>query len=107
MTKIEKELIERLENACQTEARITLRLINKLRKENQELKEENQQLKDDQLWSEATIEGLKERFIPKERIENKIKEYEEMLKTLNKKSDTDRIKAINERIIGYKELFGF
>lgn len=99
MTKTEKELIQKLERTCQTEARITLRLINKLRKE-------NQQLKDDQLWSEATIEGLKERFIPKEIIENKIKEYEEMLKTLNKKSDTDRIKAINERIIGYKELLG-
>lgn len=97
MTKTEKELIQKLEKRCQAEARITLRLIDKLRKE-------NQQLKDDQLWSEATIEGLKERFIPKEIIENKIKEYEEMLKTLNKKSDIDRIKAINERIIELNKL---
>ena len=37
-------------------------------------------------------------------IGNKKEEYEDMLKTLNNKRDTDRIKAINERIIGYKEL---
>lgn len=39
MTKMEKELIEKLERACQTEARVTLRLIRKLQKENEELKE--------------------------------------------------------------------
>ena len=73
---------------------------------NSNIRKENKELKDNQLWSEATIEGLKERFIPKEKVDTKIKEYEDMLKTLNKKSDTDRIKAINERIIGYKELLG-
>ena len=40
MTKMEKELIEKLERTCQTEARVTLRLIRKLQKENTELKEE-------------------------------------------------------------------
>lgn len=33
MTKMEKELIEKLERTCQTEARVTLRLIRKLQKE--------------------------------------------------------------------------
>jgi len=37
MTKMEKELIEKLERACQTEARVTLRLIRKLQKGNQVL----------------------------------------------------------------------
>ena len=36
MTKMEKELIEKLERACQTEARVTLRLIRKLQKELEE-----------------------------------------------------------------------
>lgn len=76
MTKMEKELIERLENACQTEARVTLRLIRKLQKELEEkttilmagadkvkqLEKENEKLKE-------AIESLKDKireFIEKE-----------------------------------------
>ena len=33
MSEMEKELIEKLERTCQTEARVTLRLIRKLQKE--------------------------------------------------------------------------
>ena len=39
MTKMEKELIEKLERTCQTEARVTLRLIRKLQKEIEDIKE--------------------------------------------------------------------
>lgn len=60
MTKMEKELIEKLERTCQTEARVTLRLIRKLQKELEEkttilmagaekvkqLEKENQELKE-------------------------------------------------------------
>lgn len=55
---------------------------------------------------ESLKRSREKEYIPKSVIRNKIKEYEDMLKTLNNKSDTDRIKAINERIIGYKELLG-
>ena len=45
MTKMEKKLIEKLERACQTEARVTVRLIRKLEKENEELKLDIEQIK--------------------------------------------------------------
>ena len=45
MTKMEKKLIDKLEKACQTEARVTVRLIKKLQKENEELKLDIEQIK--------------------------------------------------------------
>lgn len=37
-------------------------------------------------------------------VEEKIEEYTKLLKSCNRFSDVDRIKAINERILAYKEL---
>lgn len=45
MTKMEKELIEKLERTCQTEARVTLKLIRKLQEENEVLKLDIKQIK--------------------------------------------------------------
>ena len=75
----------------------------KLKKKIERLQKENKKYKKDYMVLQAFYS---KDYIRKYRIENKIKEYEDMLKTLNKKSDIDRIKAINERIIGYKELLG-
>lgn len=44
--------------------------------------------------------------IAKDTIRNKINKYKNMLDNLNKKTDLDRIKAINERIIVLKEILG-
>ena len=68
---------------------IVLNYIDKLQKENKEA------------YHKGFIDGI---ISSKYIIGNKKEEYEDMLKTLNNKRDTDRIKAINERIIGYKEL---
>ena len=43
-------------------------------------------------------------YIPVSLVEEKIEEYTKLLKNCNRFSDVDRIKAINERILAYKEL---
>ena len=62
------------------------------------------ELEENQLWSEATIKGLRESFIHKSVIREKMEEYKKLLMNRNRFSDVDRIKAINERILAYKEL---
>ena len=47
---------------------------------------------------------LLESYIPTSLIKEKIEEYKKLLKSCNKFSDVDRIKAINERILAYEEL---
>lgn len=92
--------MEEIENALKclemdmldnTQIELLLNYIGELQKELEEkttilmagaekvkqLEKENTELKDNQLWSEATIEGLKERFIPKEKVDCKIKELKE------------------------------
>ena len=45
-------------------------------------------------------------YISKSKLETEIKACEEALKHCNKKADTDRIKALNERIMLCRELLG-
>lgn len=40
----------------------------------------------------------------KDKIKIKIEEYTDLLNTLNKKADIERIKTINERILAFKEI---
>ena len=47
---------------------------------------------------------LEENSIPVSLVEETIEEYTKLLKNCNRFSDVDRIKAINERILAYKEL---
>ena len=86
MTEEEKKAIERLSIKATTSSieaisypnaivmkkdiKTVLKLIDKQQKEIEELKEK-------QIWSEATIEGLKTDFIHKDKIRAKIKELEE------------------------------
>lgn len=50
--------------------------------------------------------NLNNEYISKLELERKLEEYKNMLNNLNKKTDIDRIKAINERIIAFKEMLG-
>lgn len=43
-------------------------------------------------------------YISKDKIINRIEEYKQMLNKLNKANDTDRIKAINERLMILQEI---
>lgn len=49
---------------------------------------------------------IKENYIPKQLIRNKIEEYQNLLTTCNKKEDIERIKGLNERILILKEILG-
>lgn len=48
----------------------------------------------------------KNEVIPTSLVKEKIEELKNLLKTCNKKTDIDRIKAINERILELQELLG-
>lgn len=89
------------------------------RKENGELRErvkeleiklddketELQILKDDIKADEIMYKDeLSEKYIPVSLVEEKIEEHTKLLTSCNRFSDVDRIKAINERILAYKEL---
>lgn len=100
--------------------------FEKLKKENEKLKEyiriapnldEMTATKYRNIQQEAYIQGraeeqqkaeqiIYENYISKQKIKDKIEKYQNMLKSLNKRADVDRIKAINERILAYKELLG-
>lgn len=56
---------------------------------------ENQKLKEE-------LNDINQSWIQK--VQDKIEEYKNMLKTCNKAKDIDRIKAINERILELQEL---
>lgn len=51
-----------------------------------------------------SLERKLDNSIPVSLVEEKIEEYTKLLKSCNRFSDVDRIKAINERILAYKEL---
>lgn len=77
-----------------------LNLINKLQKENEELKNQ-----------EATQRKINELLVQRysnsislQKVKDKIEKYKNMLKTCNKAQDIDRIKAINQRVLGLQEL---
>ena len=52
----------------------------------------------------SAIDYFIDNSIPVSLVEETIEEYTKLLKNCNRFSDIDRIKAINERIIAYKEL---
>lgn len=83
-----------------------LKLFNKINEiidENERLEEENR------IYG---LEGCRVRlklyidknYISKSLVKAKIEELKNLLKTCNKKTDIDRIKAINERILELQEL---
>ena len=74
-----------------------LKLIKKLQKENEEFKRLH-------IQDNKHLDFIMEHSIPIQKIKDKIEEYKNMLKTCNKAKDTDRIKAINERILELEEL---
>lgn len=79
--------------------------IKRLKKENEKLKNKLlDTLKGQKVIKEEVPQYIKENYISKEKIKDKIEEYKNMLKTCNKVKDIDRIKAINERILELQEL---
>lgn len=79
--------------------------IKKLQKENEKLKAKLlDTLEGQKVIIEETPQDIKENYISKEEVKDKIEEYKNMLKTCNKVKDIDRIKAINERILELQEL---
>ena len=99
-------------------------LIKMLQKENEELKEykkiaeltkiscctaQNCEALNNAIKSELENQKLKEELNDInqswiQKVQDKIEEYKNMLKTCNKAKDIDRIKAINERILELQEL---
>ena len=75
--------------------------LRNLIKEYKELEEENIQL---EACKDEAIIRYNFESIPVSLVEEKIEEYTKLLKSCNRFSDVDRIKAINERILAYKEL---
>ena len=82
---------------------------------NKELEEENEFLKLKERsrvlgrYGEIEVHDLINKtlandYIPVSLVEEKIEEYTKLFKNCNRFSDVDRIKAINERILAYKEL---
>ena len=83
----------------------TLNQIEKLQKENEKLKNKLlDTLEGKKVIEEETPQYIKENYILKEKVKDKIEEYKNMLKTCNKAQDVDRIKAINERVLELQEL---
>ena len=98
--------------------------FEKLKKENEKLKEyiriapnldEMTAIKYINIQRDSYVQGraeeqqkteqiIYENYISKQKKKEKIEEYQNMLKNLNKRADADRIKAINEKILSYKEL---
>ena len=77
----------------------------KLQKENEKLKNKLlDTLEGKKVIEEETPQYIKENYILKEKVKDKIEEYKNMLKTCNKAQDVDRIKAINERVLELQEL---
>lgn len=82
---------------CYPEAQAIEHLI----KAYKELEEENMQL---EAIKDEAIRRYNFETISVSLVEEKIEEYTKLLKSCNIFSDVDRIKAINERILAYKEL---
>ena len=81
---------------------------NNLLKERQSDKEKRKELEEETDLLIGQNEWYKDYYdcesIPKSLIKEKIEEYKKLLKSCNKFSDVDRIKAINERILALEEL---
>ena len=68
-----------------------------------ELRKENEELKNQEATRRKINELLVQRYsnsIPIQKVKDEIEKYKNMLKTCNKAQDIDRIKAINQRILG-------
>ena len=98
-----ERLICEIEEITITHRAYTAECLRRVLKENEELKESNKiyALNGSNINLEIYI---KDKYIPKQIIKDKIEEYKNMLKTCNKAKDIDRIKAINERILELQEL---
>ena len=68
---------------------------------------ENEELKNQEATARKINELLVQRYsnsISLQKVKDKIEKYKNMLKTCNKAQDIDRIKAINQRVLGLQEL---
>ena len=98
---INKELYKKDKNLSAILDLKDLLSLRNLIKEYKELEEENIQL---EACKDEAIIRYNFESIPVSLVEEKIEEYTKLLKSCNRFSDVDRIKAINERILAYKEL---
>lgn len=98
---INKELDKKDKNVSAILDLKDLSSLRNLIKAYKELEEENIQL---EAIKDEAIRRYNLESIPVYLVEEKIEEYTKLLKNCNRFSDIDRIKAINERIIAYKEL---
>lgn len=68
---------------------------------------ENEELKNQEATARRINELLVQRYsnsISLQKVKDNIEKYKNMLKTCNKAQDIDRIKAINQRVLGLQEL---
>lgn len=98
---INKELDKKDKNVSAILDLKDLLSLRNLIKEYKNLEEENIQL---EACKDDVIRRYNFESIPVSLVEEKIEEYTKLLKSCNRFSDVDRIKAINERILAYKEL---
>ena len=98
---INKELDKKDKNVSAILDLKDLLSLRNLIKEYKKLEEENIQL---EACKDEVIRIYNFERIPVSLVEEKIEEYTKLLKSCNRFSDVDRIKAINERILAYKEL---
>lgn len=73
----------------------------------EKLQKENEELKNQEATQRKINELLVQRYsnsISLQKVKDKIEKYKNMLKTCNKAQDIDRIKAINQRVLGLQEL---
>lgn len=98
---INKELDKKDKNVSAILDLKDLLSLRNLIKEYKELEEKNIQL---EACKDEVIRRYNFESIPVSLVEEKIEEYTKLLKSCNRFSDVDRIKAINERILAYKEL---
>lgn len=124
INKLIEELTKVRPDELSTDGLKLFEYINEIIDKNKELKEENEITKrnyntlcadiqmvidelgfpEDTIIADEMIPMIKENYIPVYLIEEKIEEYTKLLKNCNRFSDVNRIKAINERILAYKEL---
>ena len=94
-----------LDNLDYEDTERTYKALENLIARYKELEKENKKITDEYMIQKHLINAdFLQDYIPKSKIKEKIEEYTSILKTLNKKIDIDRIKAINERILAFKEL---
>lgn len=107
INKLIEELTKVRPDELSTDGLKLFEYINEIIDKNKELEEENEDLKQKlhRVCKEANkVEWETHSMIPVYLIEEEIEEYKKLLKNCNRFSDVNRIKAINERILAYKEL---